>query len=171
MLSRCVPSNCRQARVASIMHFLDRSVRCPFLQRQVSWSRRRRRWCSSWTSCSRPSLCNDRCRSWSGKCATLGQDGDMPVVGPHGPYSAEARGASTGAVPGGGCGHYDRCRGPDSVNCLEVPQFRSCSSKVVDIPQLVPSSLPRRPMSLLMPVQKTVWNGCSVVSQIMAGMV
>ena len=36
-----------------------------------------------------------------------------------------ARGASIGAVLGRGYGHYDRCRGPDSVNCLEVPQFRS----------------------------------------------
>ena len=44
----------------------------------------------------------------------------MPVVGPHGPHSAEARGASTGAVLGRGYCHFDRCRGPDSVNCLEV---------------------------------------------------
>ena len=32
-----------------------------------------------------------------------------------------ARGESTGAVLGRGYGHCDRCRGPDSVNCLEVP--------------------------------------------------
>ena len=25
----------------------------------------------SWTSCSRPSLCNDRCRFWSGQCSAL----------------------------------------------------------------------------------------------------
>ena len=67
-----------------------------------------RRWCSSWTSFSRPSLCNDRCRSWSGHCAALGLDCWHARVGPHGPYSAEARGASTGAVLGRGYCRYDR---------------------------------------------------------------
>ena len=45
----------------------------------------------------------------------------MPVVGPHGPCSA------TGAVLGRSYCHFDRCRGPDSVNCLEVPQFAADS--------------------------------------------
>ena len=44
-------------------------------------------------------------------------------------------GDSTAAVLGRGYGHSDRGRGPGSVNCLEVPLFRSCCSlKVVDIP-------------------------------------
>ena len=45
-----------------------------------------------------------------------------------------ARGGSTGAVLEQGYGHCDRCRDPDSVNCLEVLPFHSCcSSMVVDI--------------------------------------
>ena len=35
-----------------------------------------------------------------------------------------ARGDSTGAVLGRGYGHYDRFRGPDGANCLEVPQLQ-----------------------------------------------
>ena len=82
----------------------------------------------------------------------LNKVGDLPVVGPHGPYSAGARGASTGAVLGRGYGHYDRCCGPDSVNCLEVPQFRSCSSPmVVDIPVFTQSMIP-----MVLIVQKTI---------------
>ena len=81
----------------------------------------------------------------------LNKVGDLPVVGPHGPYTAEARGASTGAVLGRRYGHYDRCRGPDSVNCLEMLQFRSCSStKVVDIPVFTP-----RLIKMVLIVQKT----------------
>ena len=30
--------------------------------------------CISWTSCSRPSLCNDRCRFWSRQCSALPVD-------------------------------------------------------------------------------------------------
>ena len=42
-----------------------------------------------------------------------------------------ARGDSTGAVLGRGLGHYDRCRGPDSANRLEVLQLQVIF-KVVD---------------------------------------
>ena len=52
----------------------------------------------SWTSCSRPSLCNDRCRFWSGQCAAL------PVE------------TLQVAVLVQYCGHCDRCCGPDSVS-------------------------------------------------------
>ena len=45
LFSRCVPFHCRQARVAKRLHCLDHCWRC-----------------SSWTSCSRPSLYNARCR-------------------------------------------------------------------------------------------------------------
>ena len=45
VLSRCVPFHCRQARVAKRLHCLDHCWKC-----------------SSWTSCSRPSLYNARCR-------------------------------------------------------------------------------------------------------------
>ena len=45
LLSRCVPFHCRQARVAKRLHCLDHCWKC-----------------SSWTSCSRPSLYNARCR-------------------------------------------------------------------------------------------------------------
>ena len=82
----------------------------------------------------------------------LNKVGDLPVVGLHGPHSAGARGASTGAVLGRGYGHYDLCRGPDSVNCLEVPQFRSCSSSmVVDIPVFTQRLIP-----MVLIIQKTI---------------
>ena len=45
LLSRCVPFHCRQARVAKRLHCLDHCWKC-----------------SSWTSCSRPSLYSARCR-------------------------------------------------------------------------------------------------------------
>ena len=45
LLSRCVPFHCRQARVAKRLHCLDHCWKC-----------------SSWTSCSRPSLYNAGCR-------------------------------------------------------------------------------------------------------------
>ena len=61
----------------------------------------------------------------------LNKVGDVPIVGPHGPHNAEARGDSTGAVLGRGYGHYDRCHGPDSANRLEVPQLQVIF-KVVD---------------------------------------
>ena len=127
-----------------IIHILDHSVRCP--------------------------LCNGRFPGpdsaeggavleqviLARRCATTGAGvgpdsvqflnkvGDMPAVG--------ARGDSTGAVLGQGYGHNDRCRGPDSVNCLEVPQFRSCSSlQVVDIPVFT-----QRLILMVLIVQKTV---------------
>ena len=40
----------------------------PFIVGWPVWSRQCRKLCSSWTSCSRPSLCNDRCRIQSGLC-------------------------------------------------------------------------------------------------------
>ena len=45
MLSRCILFECRQARVAG-HHVLDRVVRCPFAQRQGTWSRQCRFTCS-----------------------------------------------------------------------------------------------------------------------------
>ena len=88
--------------------------------------------CSAWTRLFVARLCNDWFpgRDSADVCVCvfvfvfLNKVGDVPVVGPHGPYSAEARGASTGAVLGRGYGHCDRCRGRDSANCLEVPQLQ-----------------------------------------------
>ena len=79
MLSRCVPFYCRQARVAR-HHALLGQFFSLFMQRQGSWSRQCRKWCSSWTS----SLAH-RCATTS---AEVGPDNvqfldkvlDMPVV-------------------------------------------------------------------------------------------
>ena len=50
-LSCCVPFDCRQALSPGFMQFLDKAVRCPFMHRQVLWSRQCRSLCSrsSWT--------------------------------------------------------------------------------------------------------------------------
>ena len=65
------------------------------------------RW-PSWTCCSRPSLCNDRCRIWSGQCAAL------PVETPQVQFLDNVIVCFTGAVV-------------QTVLCLEV-RFRRCSS-------------------------------------------
>ena len=65
LLGRHVPEGQLSVAFAWLVLLVMSPLRCvPFYCRQAVW-------CISWTSCSRPSLCNDRCRSWSGQCSAL----------------------------------------------------------------------------------------------------
>ena len=106
MLSRCVPIYCRQARVA-----VHHALLGPFLVQTVQM------------------VVQFLAKLFSPVVVQRQVPDFVRTV------CSVARGGSTGGVLGQGYGHCDRCRDPDSVNCLEVPPIRSCcSSMVVDIP-------------------------------------
>ena len=65
LLDRYVPEGQLSVAFAWLVLLVMSPLRCvPFYCRQAVW-------CIFRTSCSRPSLCNDRCPSWSGQCSAL----------------------------------------------------------------------------------------------------